>query len=62
LSHVSLALGLLDDFAYERIDVQMLQYFHEQRSDIIALVTAVACGTHYHLGQASKLMQLNYAV
>ena len=41
---------LTTDFAYERIDVQMLQYFHEQHSDSITLVTAVTCGTHYRFG------------
>ena len=62
LSHVSVALGLPGDYAYERTDLEMLQFFRMLRSDKMAMVTAFACGLHHRLGQASKMLQLNDAV
>jgi len=62
LSHVSVALVLPGDYAYKLTDEQVLQYFRMKHSDKMALVTAVACGLHHRLGQASKLLQLNDAV
>jgi len=62
LSHVSVALGFPGDYAYERTDQQMLQYFRVERSDKMALVTAFACGLHQRLGEASTVLQLNDTV
>jgi len=54
--------NFVDRLRSQLTDEQVWQYFRIKHSDKMALVTAVACGLHHRLGQASKLLQLNDAV